>query len=176
VLAPTATGRRVAARWLDEPVRHLRDVRTELLVKLALRERGGMDNQALLRAQQALFDPVVDALTSSRRDDDLVDVWRRESARAVRRFLDEALAARAASATAKPEIHLSARNQLRSTVTEVHHGEVMSTIKAVLGDGQPLTAAITKEAARDLDLAPGDQVVVLIKSTEVIVAKPAVTP
>ena len=47
----------------------------------------------------------------------------------------------------------------------------MSTVKAVLGDGQPLTAAITKEAARDLDLAPGDQVLVVIKSTEVMVAK-----
>ena len=36
----------------------------------------------------------------------------------------------------------------------------MSTVKAVLGDGQPLTAAITKDAAADLDLAPGDAVVV----------------
>ena len=56
-------------------------------------------------------------------------------------------------------------------MTDVHHGEVMSTVKAVLGDGQPLTAAITKDAAADLDLAPGDAVVVIIKSTEVIVAK-----
>ena len=37
---------------------------------------------------------------------------------------------------------------------------------------RPLTAAITKDAARDLDLAPGDHVVVIIKSTEVMVAKP----
>jgi molybdopterin-binding protein len=34
-----------------------------------------------------------------------------------------------------------------------------------------LTAAITKEAAGDLDLAPGDGIVVIIKATEVIVAK-----
>jgi molybdate transport system regulatory protein len=54
----------------------------------------------------------------------------------------------------------------------VHHGEVMSTVKAVLADGQSLTAAITKEAAADLDLAPGDTIVVIIKATEVIVAKP----
>ena len=47
----------------------------------------------------------------------------------------------------------------------------MSTVNAVLGDGQPVTAAITKDAATDLDLAPGDPVVVIIKSTEVIVAK-----
>ena len=66
---------------------------------------------------------------------------------------------------------LSARNQLRGTITAIHHGEVMSTVKALLGDGQPLTAAITREAAEDLDLAPGDTVTVIIKSTEVMVAK-----
>ena len=47
----------------------------------------------------------------------------------------------------------------------------MSTVKVVLGDGQRLTAAITKDAADDLDLAPGDEVVVMVKSTEVMVAK-----
>ena len=67
-------------------------------------------------------------------------------------------------------MRLSARNQLRGTVTDVHHGEVMSTVNAVLGDGQPLTAAITKDAATDLDLAPGDPLMLIVKSTEVIVA------
>ncbi len=67
-------------------------------------------------------------------------------------------------------MRLSARNQLRGTVTGVHHGEVMSTVNAALGDGQPLTAAITKDAATDLDLAPGDPVTMIVKSTEVIVA------
>jgi molybdate transport system regulatory protein len=56
-------------------------------------------------------------------------------------------------------------------VTGVHHGDVMATVSAVLGDGLPVTAAITKDAAADLDLAPGDGVVVIIKSTELIVAK-----
>jgi PadR family transcriptional regulator AphA len=171
LLAPTAAGRRRAARWLDTPVLHLRDVRTELLVKLALRDRAGLDNQPLLYAQRAEFDPVIDALTSTDDDDDLVDAWRRESARAVRRFLDHALNPFKELLAAKPEMRLSARNQLRSTVTAVHHGEVMSTIKAVLGDGQPLTAAITKDAAHDLDVAPGDKVVLVVKSTEVMVAK-----
>ena len=39
----------LAKRWLDTPVEHLRDVRTELLVKLSLRERAGLDNQAAAR-------------------------------------------------------------------------------------------------------------------------------
>ena len=171
VLAATAAGRRTSERWLETPVPHLRDVRTELLVKLALRQRAGLDNEALLNAQQVLFEPAIDALTSGQGGEDLVDLWRRESARAVRRFLDQALHPPGAEAGVKPEMRLSARNQLRSTVTAVHHGEVMSTIKAVLGDGQPLTAAITTDAAQELDVAPGDVVVVIIKSTEVMVAK-----
>ena len=66
---------------------HLRDVRTELLVKLFLRERAGLDNQPLLALQLELFESTIDALTSTDPDDDFVDLWRRESARAVRRFL-----------------------------------------------------------------------------------------
>ena len=68
-------------------------------------------------------------------------------------------------------MQLSARNQLNATVDSVTHGEVMSTVKVSLPDGQHVTAAITKDAAVDLDLVPGDAVVVIIKSTEVMVAK-----
>ncbi len=172
IIAPTAAGRRTATRWLDAPVQHLRDVRTELLVKLALRDRAGLDNESLLSTQQELFEPVIGALTSTPgSEDDMVDLWRRESARAVRRFLDQALNPPQHPSVSKSEMRLSARNQLRSTVTAVVHGEVMSTIKAVLGDGQPLTAAITTDAAQELDVAPGDIIVVVIKSTEVMVAK-----
>jgi PadR family transcriptional regulator AphA len=171
LLAPTPAGRRLARKWLDTPVEHLRDVRIELLVKLALRERAGLDNTTLLAAQQQLLAPTIDVLTSSRADDDLVDLWRRESARAVRRFLEQALHPPGDGEASKPELQLSARNQLRGVITSVHHGEVMSTINAVLRDGQPVTAAITKSSATELDLAPGDPIVVIIKSTEVIVAK-----
>ena len=161
----------MAARWLDTPVQHLRDVRTELLVKVALRERARLDSQDLLAAQQLLFAQTIDVLTSTHEDDDLVDVWRRESARAVRRFLDQALNPGRLPSPPKPEMQLSARNQLRGTITAVHHGEVMSTVKAILHDGQRLTAAITRDAAVDLDLAPGDPVLMIVKSTEVMVAK-----
>lgn len=171
ILAATPAGRKRSRQWLDEPVQHLRDVRTELLVKLFLRKRVGLDNEPLLAAQQQIFEPTIAALTSSHADDDFVDVWRRESARAVRRFLDQAQRSPAEPTVVKPEFRLSARNQIRSVITAVHHGEVMSTVKAVLGDGQPLTAAITKEAATSLDLAPGDPVLMVIKSTEVMLAK-----
>ena len=66
---------------------------------------------------------------------------------------------------------LSARNQLHATVDAVHHGEVMSTVRVTLPDGQHITAAITKDAAEDLAFAPGDAVIVVVKSTEVMLAK-----
>lgn len=67
---------------------------------------------------------------------------------------------------------LSARNQLRGTVADVKLGEVMSTVAVTLPDGQVITSAITKASAEDLDLRPGDDVIVVIKSTEVMIAKP----
>ena len=68
-------------------------------------------------------------------------------------------------------MRLSTRNQLRGTVSEVRHGEVTTIVKVTLGDGQTVTSSITKEAAEDLALAPGDQVVVLVKSSEVMLGK-----
>ena len=171
VLAPTAAGRRAAKHWLDLPIDHLRDVRTELLLKLTLRQRAGLDNAAFLTAQQAELDPTIDALASTDPTGDLVDLWRRESARAVRRFLEQALHP-IDPASGRTELRLSARNQLQATVASVQRGDVMSTVKVLLGDGQRLTAAITKDAADDLDLAPGDAVLVVVKATEVMVAKP----
>jgi molybdate transport system regulatory protein len=68
-------------------------------------------------------------------------------------------------------MRLSTRNQLAATVQEVTEGNVMATVKVVLGDGQEVTAAITREAVQDLALAAGDQVTVLVKATEVMLAK-----
>lgn len=175
VLAATRAGRRRAKRWLGTPVEHLRDVRTQLLVKLFLRARVGLDNEGLLEAQQRVFDPTIDALTSAGSADDLVDVWRGESATAVRRFLERAtnpVVRNAPIQTTKGDhVQLSARNQLKATVETVNHGEVMSTVRCLLPDGQRVTAAITKDAAEDLGFDPGDEVIVIIKSTEVMLAK-----
>jgi molybdopterin-binding protein len=170
VLAATAAGRRAVSTWLDTPVRHLRDVRTELLVKVTLRSRAGIDNAPLLAAQRTAFDATIEALTLGSADD-LVAMWRREHARAVRRFLDEALRPTRGAGPTAPEMRLSARNQLGATVVSVQRGELMASVKAVLGDGQKLTATITQEAADDLDIAAGDSVLMIVKATEVMVAK-----
>lgn len=172
LLSPTAAGRKASRRWLHTPVKHLRDVRTELLVKLTLRTQAGMDNSFLIQEQQAEFAGAIEALTA-RTDSDAVDVWRREHARAVRRFLNQSLHPTNPAAPVRPEMRLSARNQIRATVVSVQRGELMASVKAVLGDGQTLTATITQEATDDLDIAVGDSVVLIVKATEVMVAKDA---
>jgi molybdopterin-binding protein len=173
LLKVTARGRRVVDDWLARPVEHLREVRTDLLLKLVLRARAGLDAESLLRDQHAHFDERISALTSGANPPDLVALWRRESARAVRRFLDAALRPPTEHiAPGRPLVRISARNQLVATIQSITHGEVMSTVNAILGDGQTVTAAVTKESVADLDLAPGDDVVVVVKSTEVMVAKP----
>lgn len=50
---------------------------------------------------------------------------------------------------------LSIRNQLAGTVTSVTRGEVMAAVKVRLDGGQDVTAAITLEAVKELDLAEG---------------------
>jgi molybdate transport system regulatory protein len=62
-------------------------------------------------------------------------------------------------------VQLSARNQLNATVVTVTHGEVMSTVKVALPDGQNITAAITKDAATELAFTPGDQVALMTTTT-----------
>jgi DNA-binding PadR family transcriptional regulator len=87
VLSPTAAGRRRSKMWLSEPVGHVRDVRTELLVKLMLRERSGLDNGGFVRLQRDRLAPVLGPLAASSSNDP-VDRWRAESARATMRFLE----------------------------------------------------------------------------------------
>jgi molybdopterin-binding protein len=66
-------------------------------------------------------------------------------------------------------MQLSARNQIRATVTGVTSGE--ATANVVLdANGTRLVASITVEAARELGLAEGREVIAVIKASDVIVA------
>ena len=171
-LVPTAAGRRAFRLWVDVPVGHVREVRTELLVKLVLRERAGLDNHELLVRQRDQLAPLLDALTHRVDGDDLVAAWRAENAGAVRRFLDRAIGADRVGASTAGELTLSARNQLRGTVASVRRGDVLSSVRVALRDGQEITAVITTDAVDDLDLVRGDDAVVVMKSTEVMIATP----
>ncbi|MCS0600643.1 TOBE domain-containing protein [Streptomyces sp. LP11] len=64
---------------------------------------------------------------------------------------------------------LSIRNQLPGAIIGLTTGAVMATVKVSVPGGE-LTAAITKEAAADLGLFVGSDVVALIKATEVSLA------
>jgi molybdopterin-binding protein len=68
-------------------------------------------------------------------------------------------------------MRLSARNQLAGVVVRVEHGAVMSTVVVRLPGGEEVTAAITKDSAEGLELAEGDAVTAIIKSTEVMIGK-----
>ena len=88
----TQAGRKAAAAWLTRPVSHTRDVRSELLVKLALLDRAGTDPQPLIRAQREHLAPVADALRerldSVHGFDRTLALWRFETVSATVRFLD----------------------------------------------------------------------------------------
>ncbi len=87
----TPAGRRQVKAWLGRPVSHARDVRSELLVKLALLDRAGTDPRGLLEAQQAELIPVAAALGDRLRSAEgfgrTVASWRYEAMSATMRFL-----------------------------------------------------------------------------------------
>jgi DNA-binding PadR family transcriptional regulator len=103
LLDATDRGRDAAAAWLTEPARHNRDIRSELLVKLALLDRAGADPALLLAAQRAQLEPVAAALelklARAAGFDRMIILWRRETVAATLRFLEDAL--REANSTAK---------------------------------------------------------------------------
>lgn len=87
VLGVTRSGRSVLEAWLAEPVPHLRDLRSELLLKLLLLDLLGRDRSALLRRQREVVERAR-VLLEREAGRDVVGLWRSESAAAAVRFLD----------------------------------------------------------------------------------------
>jgi len=67
-------------------------------------------------------------------------------------------------------MQISARNQLPGTVKSVKFGNVMAEVIVSVGAGE-VVAAITRESAESLGLKEGDDVAVIIKSTDVMIAR-----
>lgn len=65
---------------------------------------------------------------------------------------------------------INVRNQFRGIIKEVIEGPVVSELDVETKAGF-FTSVITTRSVKDLDLKVGSEVVVLIKSTEVSVAK-----
>jgi len=64
---------------------------------------------------------------------------------------------------------LSARNQLPARVTGITQGEAIANV-VLDADGLRLVASITREAAAELGLAEGSEVVAIVKASDVILA------
>jgi DNA-binding PadR family transcriptional regulator len=93
VYTATPRGREAADRWLHAPVEHVREIRSHLLLKLALLDRVGESPAGLLRAQRAVLEPIAQAIeaghaTSTGFDATLL-AWRRANAVAAIDFLDK---------------------------------------------------------------------------------------
>ncbi|HEY7975623.1 MAG TPA: TOBE domain-containing protein [Ktedonobacterales bacterium] len=67
-------------------------------------------------------------------------------------------------------MELSARNQLPGTVKSVTLGSVMAEVVVDVA-GHEVVSAITRSSAERLNLQVGDQITVIIKSTEVMIGK-----
>jgi molybdate transport system regulatory protein len=68
-------------------------------------------------------------------------------------------------------LKLSARNQLKGKVTSVEMDGVTAKVKVKIEAPAVVTSVITKEAVEDLGVKVGDEVNVVVKSTEVMIAK-----
>jgi molybdopterin-binding protein len=85
-----------------------------------------------------------------------------------RHDLDRALGADAPEPAVAMD--LSARNQLRGRVQALTVEGVMAEVRVRIGD-QELVSVITRGSAERLDLRVGDEVVAVIKSTEIMIGK-----
>jgi molybdopterin-binding protein len=66
---------------------------------------------------------------------------------------------------------LSARNRLHGFVEEVRVDGLLAQVRLRVGE-QSLTAVITADAVRALKLRRGDDALAIVKSTEVMIARP----
>lgn len=86
----------------------------------------------------------------------------------VRRLASE----RRRSGSDRPIVAQSARNRFEGTVTRVDRDGVAAVVEVQSGP-QRLVSLMTREAADELELEPGAEVVCVVKSTDVIVEVPS---
>jgi molybdopterin-binding protein len=67
-------------------------------------------------------------------------------------------------------MRISARNQIKGTVVDVKKGATTSHVRVDIGNGQIITSAITNEAVDELAIRLKDQVTVVVKASDVMIA------
>jgi hypothetical protein len=88
----TPRGRAQLQEWVQTPVEHLRDLRAELLLKLTLAERCGIEVSDMLESQRHRIEAQAETLAGVAFDGDgsvrdVVALWRYEASQAGLRFL-----------------------------------------------------------------------------------------
>lgn len=66
---------------------------------------------------------------------------------------------------------ISARNKIRAKVIEIKKSDIACEIKAQLTEQGIVTSLITKEAFDELEIKEGDEVFLIFKATDVVIAK-----
>lgn len=101
ILKVTPAGAQAVADWLDEPVSHVRDARSLLMLKLLFINRREDDATALLRAQREQFSAQADRLAAAVEESEGFDrallLWRFHSTTAAIEFTETMLADRTAA-------------------------------------------------------------------------------
>jgi molybdate transport system regulatory protein len=68
-------------------------------------------------------------------------------------------------------LKISARNTLKGKVLSVEKGIITAKVKVEITVPATITSVITKESVEELDIKEGDEVTVIVKSTEVMIGK-----
>lgn len=93
IYSVTPAGGAAVRHWLDTPVAHIREVRSHLLLKLALLDRAGGDPSGLLQRQREALAPIAEAIKTERPGthgfDATLLAWRRATTAATLAFLDD---------------------------------------------------------------------------------------
>ena len=104
ILRVTSDGSETLMHWLGEPVDHVRDVRSLLLLKLVFAERLDVDPRPMLGAQHDTIEAAIASLEErvnrSRGTEEILLRFRLESTRAVLRFIKGMLVTEPVSAEA----------------------------------------------------------------------------
>jgi PadR family transcriptional regulator AphA len=92
IFRATAAGHEAIGLWLSEPVEHVRESRSLLLLKLVFAQRNCIDPRPMLLAQREGLEEAIASLEERTREsggtDSILLRFRLESSRAVERFID----------------------------------------------------------------------------------------
>ncbi len=95
IYSASRSGRAAARAWLEEPVEHVRDLRSALLLKLVLGRRAGVDQRRMLERQRELLGEIEESLAArgaqAAGTEGLLLRFRLETTRAAARFVESEL-------------------------------------------------------------------------------------